>query len=123
MKANSFICDYYVCFNRKSEFIFMVVQEVKAFSLAKKFLLQKIFPKYPHIAATIKKGCSDRYKKNVRQRLLKYRVEHVMEINKKSSYKSISIMLKNDLNNKAPASGTGGETNMNFNFPTQISTQ
>lgn len=25
MKANSFICDYYVCFNKKSEFIFMVV--------------------------------------------------------------------------------------------------
>jgi len=39
MKANSFICDYYVCFNKKAEFIFMVVQEVKAFSLSKKFLL------------------------------------------------------------------------------------
>tara|TARA_B110000285_G_C15112535_1_gene612012 strand:+ start:1526 stop:2086 length:561 start_codon:yes stop_codon:yes gene_type:complete len=123
MKANSFICDYYVCFNKKSEFIFMVVQEVKAFSLSKKFLLQKIFPKYPHIAATIKKGCSDRYKKNVRQRLLKYRVEHVMEINKKSSYKSISIMLKNDpnkfstnpesQNNMGIGSSTAGGNNAN----------
>ena len=119
MKANSFICDYYVCFNRKSEFIFMVVQEVKAFSLAKKFLLQKIFPKYPHIAVTIKKGTSDRYKKNVRQRLLKYRVEHVMEINKKSSYKSISIMLKNDLMKLQQA--PNGEAS--YSIPPQISTQ
>ena len=59
-------------------------------------LLQKIFPRYPYIAATIKKGCSDRYKKNVRQRLLKYREEHIIEINKKSSYKNIAIVLKND---------------------------
>mmetsp|Transcript_8653 Transcript_8653/g.13423 ORF Transcript_8653/g.13423 Transcript_8653/m.13423 type:complete len:104 (+) Transcript_8653:1527-1838(+) len=101
MKANSFICDYYVSFNKKAEFIFMVVQEMKAFSLSKKFLLQKIFPKYPYIAATIKKGCSDRYKKNVRQRLLKYREEHISEINKKSSYKAISIVLKNELAAKA----------------------
>lgn len=96
MRPLSFICDYYVCFNKKSEFIFMVVQEVKAFSLSKKMLLQKIFPRYPFIAATIKKGSSDRYKKNVRQRLLKYREEHITEINKKSSYKNINIILKND---------------------------
>ena len=76
----------------------MVVQEVKAFSLCKKFLLQNIFVTYPYIAATIKKGCSDRYKKNVRARLLKYREEHIAEINKKSSYKYIDIMDKNDYN-------------------------
>ena len=98
MKAHSFICDYYVCYNKKSEFIFMVVQEVKAFSLSKKFLLQNIFVTYPYIAATIKKGCSDRYKKNVRARLLKYREEHIAEINKKSSYKYIDILDKNDYN-------------------------
>lgn len=66
--------------------------------MSKKFLLQNIFVLYPYIAATIKKGCSDRYKKNVRQRLLKYREEHIAEINKKSSYKYINIMDKNDYN-------------------------
>ena len=96
---------------------------MKAFSLAKKFLLSKIFPKYPHIAATIKKGTSDRYKKNVRHRLLKYRVEHVMEINKKSSYKSISIMLKNDLNKFQQVPPGDAPAAASYNFPTQISTQ
>lgn len=77
-------------------------------------LLQKIFPRYPYIAATIKKGCSDRYKKNVRQRLLKYREDHILEINKKSSYKNINIVLKNDPNKLqgtgqgAAGSGVGG---------------
>jgi len=50
MKENSFVCDYYVCNNKKSEFIFVAVQEVKAFALSKRFLLQHIFPKYPEIA-------------------------------------------------------------------------
>lgn len=40
MKDNSFICDYYVCNNKKSEFIFISVSEVKAFALSKRFLLQ-----------------------------------------------------------------------------------
>lgn len=130
MRPLSFICDYYVCYNKKSEFIFMVVQEVKAFSLSKKMLLQKIFPRYPYIAATIKKGCSDRYKKNVRQRLLKYREEHIMEINKKSSYKNINIVLKNDPNkiqgqqgagapSAAGAGGQGGQTTIIASGPAQ----
>jgi hypothetical protein len=72
----------------------MVVQEVKAFSLGKRFLLTEIFPKYPNIEVSIKKGSSDRYKKNVRQRLLKYRKEHMQEVNRKSSYKAINIGLK-----------------------------
>ena len=43
MKENSFICDYYVCHNRKSEFIFLAVQEVHAFALSKRFLQSVIF--------------------------------------------------------------------------------
>jgi potassium voltage-gated channel Eag-related subfamily H protein 8 len=101
MKSKSFICDYYVCFNQKSEFIFMIVQDVKAFSLQKKFLLHEIFPKYPIIAAQIKKNSKDRYKKNIRQRLLKYRDEHIQEINKKSSYKQITIADKAQSNSQA----------------------
>ena len=54
MKENSFICDYYVCNNKKSEFIFIAVADVKAFSLSKRFILTSIFPKYPEIASKIK---------------------------------------------------------------------
>lgn len=91
MKDNSFICDYYVCNNKKSEFIFISVSEVKAFALSKRFLLQQIFVKYPEIAADIKEQSFNRYKKNIKSRLIKHRNEHLEEVNKKSSYKNILV--------------------------------
>ena len=85
MRGNSIICDYYVCFNKKSEFIFMVVQDVKAFSISQKFLKEEIFPKYPVQELYIKRGCHDRYTRAIRARLLKYRNEHINEVNKKNT--------------------------------------
>ncbi len=41
------ICDYYCCFDKKSEFIYMAKDDVKAIGLSKEFLLETIFPKYP----------------------------------------------------------------------------
>ncbi|CDW72458.1 cation channel family protein [Stylonychia lemnae] len=96
MKDNSFICDYYVCNNKKSEFIFIAVSEVKAFALSKRFLLHNIFEKYPDIASEIKEQSYYRYKKNVKNRLIKHRQEHLEEINKKSSYKYIQVREKSD---------------------------
>ena len=77
MKENSFICDYYVCNNKKSEFIFIAVADVKAFSLSKRFILTNIFPKYPDIANKIKEQSIFRYKKNVKARLIKHRNDHL----------------------------------------------
>ena len=37
-KKYSYICDYYVCYNKKSEFIYMAIESVSAFSLGKKYL-------------------------------------------------------------------------------------
>jgi hypothetical protein len=51
--------------------------------------LQSIFVKYPDIAAEIKQDSYYRYKKNIKNRLIKHRNEHLEEINKKSSYKMI----------------------------------
>ena len=67
---NSFICDYYVCFNKKSEFIYMAINKISAYSLSKKFLQEDIFPKYPHIANKIKQGADLRYMLNVRRVLM-----------------------------------------------------
>lgn len=50
MKEKSFICDYYVCNNKKSEFIILAVTDIKAFSLSKRFLLSNVFVKHPDIA-------------------------------------------------------------------------
>ena len=54
LKKHSYICDYYVCFNKKSEFIYMAIESVSAFSLAKNFLHKTIFPKYRKITNRIK---------------------------------------------------------------------
>lgn len=97
MKENSFICDYYVCNNKKSEFIFIAVADVKAFSLSKRFILTNIFPKYPDIASKIKSDSYNRYKKNVKTRLIKHRNDHLEQINKKSSYKIIQVKDKNEI--------------------------
>jgi len=64
---NKCICDYYVCFNRKSEFIYMAVEDVKAITLSKEFLVDYIFQKYPLIAYKIKEGSQYRYFKNIRK--------------------------------------------------------
>lgn len=109
MKDNSFICDYYVCNNKKSEFIFISVTEVKAFALSKRFLLHNIFVKYPEIANEIKEQSYVRYKKNVKNRLIKHRHEHLEEINKKSSYKFIEVKDKGD--GVSNIDGTGGADN------------
>lgn len=47
MQENTFVLDYYVTFNKKSEFIYMVVKEVKGYALSKDFLNEHIFPRYP----------------------------------------------------------------------------
>lgn len=96
-KENTFICDYNVCHNRKNEFVIKAVTDVEAFALSKKFLNAQIFPKYPEIAAEIKEQSFYRYKKNIQQKLIKHRAEHIEEINKKNSYKTIDVKQKADL--------------------------
>jgi hypothetical protein len=45
----SYICDYYVLFDTKSEFIYIAETVVEAMSLSKSFLTEEIMPKYPAI--------------------------------------------------------------------------
>jgi len=91
MKEKSFICDHYVCSNIQSEFIYIAHTDVKAFALSKRFLLHDVFPKYPDIASEIKKNSYIRYKKNIRERLLRHREQHLLELNKKNIYKVINV--------------------------------
>ena len=73
MRNNSYICDYYVCHNKKSEFIYICIENVEAISLSKDFLIEYLFPKYPAICSTIKKNSEKRYTKNVRDKLMALR--------------------------------------------------
>lgn len=70
LEKHSFICDYYVCFNKKSEFIYMAIENISSYSISKKFLNDEIFPRYPKIANKIKLGAELRYKKNIRRVLM-----------------------------------------------------
>jgi NAD+--asparagine ADP-ribosyltransferase len=92
------IGDYYVLANKKSQFVFVAQSEVRAFSLSKRFL-HATFSKYPDIATEIKEQSFFRYKKNVRAKLLKYRDEHIEELNKKSTYKVIILKEKDEQEN------------------------
>ena len=49
VKNNHFICDYYVCHNKKSEFIYICVENVEAIALSKSYLVDYLFQKYPKI--------------------------------------------------------------------------
>jgi hypothetical protein len=69
LKEYSYICDYYVLNNKKSEFLFKAIREVKAFALQKKFI-KKVFKKYPEIDAVIRSESLTRYKKNIREPLV-----------------------------------------------------
>ena len=66
-------------------------QPVKGFSLSKKFLHERIFQKYKDQALEIKSQSILRYKTNIRKRVLKHRLEHLKDVNKKSSYKQIQV--------------------------------
>ena len=37
-KQHSYICDYYVLFNKKSEFIYIALENVEGISISKQFL-------------------------------------------------------------------------------------
>ena len=79
-----YICDYYVCYNKPSEFIYRAegTTQVEGFSLAKKFLLNEVFPKYPKISQMIKETSERRYNKNVRKVMMELRQKHIGDINK-----------------------------------------
>lgn len=57
-------------------------------------MITKLFSKYPEIAAEIKEDAYYNYKKNIRGKMLAFRSDHLEEINKFSSYKQITVDLK-----------------------------
>ena len=98
--SNGYICDYYVCHNKKSEFIYICIENVEAIALSKKYLVDYLFPKYPQICHRIKENSEKRYTKNVRDKLMEKRQAHIIEVNKQSPYKQIKIQDKKKMVNQ-----------------------
>ena len=88
--VNQCICDYYVCADKKSEFIYVAIENVEAISLSKDFI-NEVFLKYPSIAYKIRRDSEHRYMLNIKDVINATREEHIKKINKQSIYKSINL--------------------------------
>jgi len=91
MGQNSFFGDYYIVFNTTSEFLFLVIKEVEAFSLSKKFLMRKVFPKFPGIFKGMKEDIKLRYNSQIKEEIMKHKLSHIDGVNKKSTYDNIAL--------------------------------
>jgi len=89
-RDDSFVCDYYVCNNKRSEFIYQALKETKVVALQKKFM-KEVFAKHPEIASKIKAESTKRYSKMIRDPLHEHRIKEIEDLNKKSAYKIIKI--------------------------------
>jgi hypothetical protein len=83
-KRTFLICDHYVINNKRSEFVYIVTKPLKCYALTKKFLLNKIFPKYPEIAAEMKAEALLRYRKSLKQPVTEHMNQEYENMNKKS---------------------------------------
>ena len=91
MGQNSFFGDYYIMFNTRAEFIYVVIKEVEAFSLSKKFLMRKVFPKFPHIVKGMKEDSKYRYNSYIKEEIMKHKLSHIEVVNKRSTYDNIAL--------------------------------
>jgi hypothetical protein len=72
----------------------MATSEVCALALSKKFLMRRIFPKYPAIYRDIKADSHYRYHSWMREGIMKHKYAHIEMVNKKSTYNSINLKNK-----------------------------
>jgi hypothetical protein len=86
---NNYFGDYYIFNNIRAEFVHIATSEVEAFSISKKFLVRKIFPKYPTVYREIKEDSKHRYTTTVKEPILKHKINHIEVVNKRSTYNEI----------------------------------
>ena len=94
MAPNNFFGDYYLCNNTKAEFVYVAHTEVEAFALSKKFLMGKVFPKYPNIYREIKEESKYRYNSQIKDDIMKHKLSHIEVVNKRSTYNNIQLKPK-----------------------------
>ena len=77
LKANQFFGDYYLCSNLKAEFVHLAKSEVQAFALSKRFLMKKVFGKYPQIFREIKENSKYRYHSWMKESIMRHKFQHI----------------------------------------------
>ena len=68
--------------------------EVEAFALSKKFLMDKVFPKYPFIYREIKNESRHRYQSTIKDEIMRHKFSHIEVVNKRSTYNNIQLKPK-----------------------------
>ena len=91
LDTNAFFGDYYLCHHLKAEFVFVAVSQVEAFALNQKFLMRKIFPKYPQIYQEIKDHSKYRYNSIISNELHKHKNSHLTTVNQRSTYNMLHL--------------------------------
>jgi hypothetical protein len=69
----------------------MAKSHVEAFALSKKFLMKKVFPKYPMIYREIKDDSKYRYHSWMKEGIMRHKYMHIDEVNKRSTYNTINL--------------------------------
>ena len=124
--SNSFFGDYYLCSNTKAEFVHIAIQDVEAFALSKKFLMGKVFPKYPLIYKQIKNESKHRYQSTIKDEIMRHKMSHVEVVNKRSTYNNIQLKPKevSDIQTQqvlvAKSKNDSGTTNIRQQFQERI---
>ena len=67
---------------------------MQAFALSKKFLMRKVFTKYPQIFREIKDDSKYRYNSNIKDPVMKHKYSHIEVVNKRSTYNNIQLKPK-----------------------------
>ena len=98
LKTDHLICDHYVVNNKRSEFIFKIMSNVKCFALTKKFLLKSIFPKYPEIASKMKADAMLRYRHRIRDPVYEEQRKAEEKLMKKNNFNTSTYNAQKELN-------------------------
>ena len=67
---------------------------MEAFALSKKFLMGKVFPKYPGIYRDIKNESRHRYQSTIKDEIMRHKFSHIEVVNKRSTYNNIQLRPK-----------------------------
>jgi hypothetical protein len=84
-----YIGDYYVLSSKRSQFYYVALSQVEAFSLTKQFMFKTIFKKFPGLHSEMLAESFSRYIKEFRKPCGRKRSETLEKINKKLQYSQI----------------------------------
>lgn len=104
----------------------IAIQDVEAFALSKKFLMGKVFPKYPLIYKQIKNESKHRYQSTIKDEIMRHKMSHVEVVNKRSTYNNIQLKPKevSDIQTQqvlvAKSKNDSGTTNIRQQFQERI---